>query len=183
MNGSLAVIEGKLFIGWSDGLVYRYDLTSAQHDLSFATAVPIDNMAFTGRDYCVSQGDANVYCYTVQLSSCPAGDDCNDENAAVNPGATEICDCIDNNCNGLIDEGAVCNTVAQCGACNTPCVIPNGTPACPGAVCAVASCNPGYGDCDGLASDGCEALLAADTANCGACGHACAVANAKSRPA
>lgn len=31
--------------------------------------------------------------------------DCNDNNFAVNPAATEICDFIDNNCNGVIDEG------------------------------------------------------------------------------
>jgi hypothetical protein len=31
------------------------------------------------------------------------GDDCDDSNAAVHPGATEICDGLDNDCNGLID--------------------------------------------------------------------------------
>ncbi len=31
--------------------------------------------------------------------------DCNDNNAAIKPGATEVCDGVDNNCNGMTDEG------------------------------------------------------------------------------
>jgi len=34
----------------------------------------------------------------------PLSEDCNDEQAAVNPGAAEICDGIDNNCSGTVDE-------------------------------------------------------------------------------
>ena len=34
------------------------------------------------------------------------GGDCNDGNAAINPGATDACDGIDNDCDGVVDNGA-----------------------------------------------------------------------------
>jgi hypothetical protein len=38
------------------------------------------------------------------------GNDCNDADESVHPGAQDDCDGVDNNCNGLVDDGQ-----AQCG--------------------------------------------------------------------
>ncbi|MBI5389000.1 right-handed parallel beta-helix repeat-containing protein [Candidatus Woesearchaeota archaeon] len=38
---------------------------------------------------------------------CTGGNDCDDAKASVHPNATELCDGIDNNCDGFVDRGAV----------------------------------------------------------------------------
>lgn len=51
------------------------------------------------------------FCSSTAPSGYAAADgDCNDGDAAVNPGATEVCDGIDNNCDGNIDEGLIFTT-------------------------------------------------------------------------
>ena len=53
----------------------------------------------SGVTQCASPGAG--YRYT----GLTAGGDCNDNNAAINPAASEVCDGIDNDCNGMIDDG------------------------------------------------------------------------------
>ncbi len=53
-------------------------------------------------------------------TTAPAGyvtssDDCDDNNNTINPGANEMCDGIDNNCNGSIDDGLAQNTYYEDG--------------------------------------------------------------------
>jgi hypothetical protein len=82
-------------------------------------------------------------------------------------------------CNGIASDGceASLTSVTSCGNCGDQCATANGTPNCVSGTCGVASCSAGYGDCNGLASDGCEAMLNTNT-NCTMCGTACARANA-----
>jgi len=66
--------------------------------------------------------------------------------------------------------------VTHCGDCTTVCY--GAIPAlrqhntCTAGRCGIA-CDPGFGDCDGDPSNGCETNLQRSSANCGACGHAC----------
>jgi hypothetical protein len=82
-------------------------------------------------------------------------------------------------CNGNLTD--LCeqslNLVTSCGSCTTTCASTHGAAACVDEKC-VLTCADGYADCDGNASTGCEALLANNDANCGACGRNCAALGA-----
>lgn len=79
--------------------------------------------------------------------------------------------------NGTHVCGGACANNASIASCGTSCTTcpsgPNATPTCNGVACGL-SCAPGWSDCDAIATNGCEAQLASDNRNCGACNHACA---------
>lgn len=56
-------------------------------------------------------GSATVVCYGATIPAgytiTSLGNDCNDTNTAIHPGAPEIADGVDNNCNGEIDDGFI----------------------------------------------------------------------------
>jgi Stigma-specific protein, Stig1 len=83
----------------------------------------------------------------------------------------DICSAGLENCAGsCVDLGT---SVAHCGACGSGCALPNAIPSCVGGACDVDECWTGSADCDGIASNGCEADVEADPSNCGACGEVC----------
>ncbi len=73
------------------------------------------------------------------------GGDCNESSASINPGATELCNNVDDNCNSVIDEGA-----------GSACVAPNANMICQAGACAIGSCQAGFYNLNGSLSDGCE---------------------------
>ena len=92
---------------------------------------------------------------------CGTGGDCDDSAAAVNPGASEVCDGIDNDCDSTADDGYACVLGSGTSSCTTTCGTP-GARAC-NAVCVFGPCaaaaevcgNMCDDDLDGVPDDGC----------------------------
>jgi hypothetical protein len=89
--------------------------------------------------------------------------DCNDASATIHPGAVEVCDGHDNNCNGNVDEGVRMSCgVGWCRryavGCSAVCTPGDPMP---------ESCNYFDDDCDGVIDNGTDAQL------CGGAGLTC----------
>ena len=73
------------------------------------------------------------------------------------PTGAELCDGVDNDCDGKVDEGFDLQTDARnCGSCGVACDFANATGACVDGVCGIGSCANGFVDLDQDPTTGCE---------------------------
>ncbi|MEZ4394775.1 MAG: hypothetical protein R3A48_27180 [Polyangiales bacterium] len=80
------------------------------------------------------------------------------------------------NCDGNATNGCETNTatsLANCGVCANACSFANASATCSNGRCALGTCNSGFGNCDGIAENGCETNLNTSVGNCRTCGNVC----------
>ncbi len=73
------------------------------------------------------------------------------------PGQPEICNGLDDNCDGEIDESFdLQNDSLHCGVCGRTCEAPHSQLSCREGVCVVEGCLDQFQDLDGISENGCE---------------------------
>jgi hypothetical protein len=138
------------------------------------------NAGFGNCDGNVATGCETPLNTPANCGSCATACNVANGSAACTAGACAVASCNAGfaNCNGIASDGcetAVAGDPNNCGSCGYVCSQANDTPACSGGVCSFA-CNPGFANCNGIASDGCETPTTTVT-NCGSCGDVCGSAN------
>jgi hypothetical protein len=124
--------------------------------------------------------DTNVSTSRTNCGTC--GNVCNLPNATATvcvAGVCEVAACPAgySTCNGPPANGCINLSTSRmnCGACGNVCNLPNAiTTGCFAGVCEATSCAAGFQNCSGNPATGCETNLTNSSANCGACGNACA---------
>jgi hypothetical protein len=93
------------------------------------------------------------------IGACARVVPCNETCVPGSP-SPEVCNGIDDNCNGQVDDGDICPPISH------------GNYSCSGGNCVLAFCDAGWADCNKDPADGCETDLSGSL-NCGACGNDC----------
>lgn len=130
-----------------------------------------------GTSYCADTRNDPANCGSCG-AACPASQLCVSGHCVVGctPGLTMCAGRMDGGvaayCAGLQDDPS------NCGGCGVQCSAPAHEVArCTAGHCSYV-CAPGFGDCNGTTTDGCETDLGSTVGDCGACGVVCAPAHA-----
>lgn len=119
------------------------------------------------------------------VDPCPLGQLCNQTTTKCEAGCNASHGCpMGLSCCGAPGSEQCANTQidpANCGACDAACP-PPGTHAqgsCAASTCTITGCDLGFGNCDGMANNGCEDDVTSDVDHCGSCTTPCALPNAQ----
>ncbi len=140
---------------------------------SGAACVPLDG-ATDGPRFCVPEAGTCEGCVDADGDGYGVGPECaggdpDDLDNTVYDGAPELCDTLDNDGDGAVDEDFdFANDPTHCGACDRLCEAPAGRLECVEGECVLAGCESGFANCDSNPDNGCEADLS-DPVLCGSC--------------
>lgn len=133
-------------------------------DEGFDLDTDLANCGECGNTCTFANADATCSEGTCMIGDCNAGfvdlngdpdDGC--EYRCSGSGGAEVCNSIDDNCDGTVDEGFDLNgDVNNCGACGRTCAFSNAVPTCDTGICMIGSCMAGFVDLDGDPATGCE---------------------------
>ncbi len=159
---TLAYRKGDTLLNQNQDIQVLAGQTTALGEIAFCDrrGASVRGAAQAKQETCMAQSQ-DPQCRDADGDGVPAANDCDDANAKVFPGAVEMCDGLDNNCNGSVDD-------------NVSILVERGMGACKAGAVSILKCDKGYADCDGDVSNGCETDLMSDDENCGGCGNACA---------
>ncbi|MBW2703495.1 MAG: hypothetical protein JRF33_21975, partial [Deltaproteobacteria bacterium] len=113
-------------------------------------------------------GDCDLICDLAQAQAICVEGSCQVE--ACEPGWGDCDQLSSNGCEADFD-----NSNLHCGGCDMPCEQPNTVSRCEEGSCRIDACIGSFRDCNQDATDGCEADMISDPANCGSCGHDCSL--------
>jgi len=148
-----------------------------------------DEDGATGCSWYYADGDGDGYGGGEPTCTCdPPGagwsvltGDCVDDASEIHPGALELCDDADNDCDGAVDDGFDLDSDPKnCGQCGFLCQPANAYGECLEGNCAIADCVDGFADCKNGVGDGCETDIDGDPLNCGDCSEICSLPHATS---
>ena len=140
---------------------------NGQVDETFNLQNDVKNCGSCGNECQLANAVPKCEAGACKIQSCSAGyidKDQQDATGCESPcaktsGGVEICDGVDNDCDGLTDEDFnLQSDPLNCGGCGTVCVIPNAAAACSAGACSFSGCSGGFVDADKDTSNGCECL-------------------------
>ena len=140
---------------------------------SGASCVPVPSQGDDAR-FCVPDEDVCEGCIDGDGDLHGVGPDClggdpDDTDPRIYDDAPELCDGIDNDSDGEIDEDFdLLTDVDHCGSCEISCVADGSTSECVDGDCQIAACPDGFDDCDDNGDNGCETDIT-DPLRCGTC--------------